>query len=211
MLVIFDWDGTLCSSLDRIALSVERSCFDVGIESPGREKTRSIVGLGLKEALDALFPGVDEQHRLQIQERYRHHFVTLDREAPSPLYPGCLETLAELRQRGYQLAVATGKSRVGLDRALSEHDLCDWFDATRCADETKSKPHPMMLHELMQELHRPVQQSVMIGDTEFDLEMANRAGMRSIAMSHGAHPVERLQRCNPEAILDQLTQLLDHL
>lgn len=211
MLVIFDWDGTLCSSLDRIVLSVERSCLDVGIESPGTEKTRSIVGLGLKEALDELFPGVDEAHRQQIQQRYRYHFVALDQEAPSPLYPGCLETLEAFRRRGYQLAVATGKSRVGLERALSEHQLQDWFDATRCADETQSKPHPMMLHELMQELQRPVQECVMVGDTEFDLEMANRAGMRSIGLSHGAHPVERLRRCNPHRILDQLTHLLDHL
>ncbi len=211
MLVIFDWDGTLCSSLDRIVLSVQRSCEDAGVEPPSTEQTRSIVGLGLQEAMDELFPAVAAPQRELIRERYRHHFVSLDVEAPSPLYEGALETLQGLKDRGYQLAVATGKSRVGLQRVLDEKQMHHWFDATRCADETRSKPHPQMLHELLDELQRPTDEAVMIGDTEFDLMMANHAGMRAVGLTHGAHPVERLQACNPSVILDRLVDLLDHL
>jgi phosphoglycolate phosphatase len=211
MLVIFDWDGTLCQSLDRIVLSVQKSAADLGLPALENERVRGIVGLGLQEAMDELFPGVSDELRLRIRERYSHHFVSLDQVAPSPLYEDAMDTLEALRARGYQLAVATGKSRIGLDRVLANLNMIDYFDCTRCADETRSKPHPQMLQEILQEMGRPAEESLMVGDTEFDLEMANAAGIRGVAVTYGAHPLPRLQACRPWRTLDSLAALTDEI
>ena len=210
MLFIFDWDGTLCRSLDRIVTSVQKSAVDLELVAPQYDQIKSIVGLGLNEAMDLLFPSLSEKGRGQLVERYKHHFVALDISVPSPLYRGAMETLESLRQDKHKLAVATGKSRQGLDRALSEKGMADFFDGTRCADETKSKPHPQMLHELLDELGHQREDAVMIGDTEFDLEMANSAGIRAIGVSHGAHPLPRLEKCRPHLIVDELVTILNH-
>lgn len=210
MLFIFDWDGTLCRSLDRIVTSVQKSAVDLELLAPEYDQIKSIVGLGLNEAMDLLFADLSEPGRAQLVDRYKYHFVDLDTSVPSPLYPGAIATLERLRQDNHKLAVATGKSRQGLDRALSEKGMADFFDATRCADETKSKPHPQMLHELLDELDHQPQDAVMIGDTEFDLEMANSAGIRAVGVSYGAHPLPRLEKCRPHLIVDELISILDH-
>lgn len=210
MLFIFDWDGTLCRSLDRIVTSVQKSARDLELVAPEYDQVKSIVGLGLNEAMDLLFPGLPETGKEQLVARYKYHFVELDILVPSPLYPNAIETLESLRQDNHKLAVATGKSRQGLDRALSEKGMMGFFDATRCADETKSKPHPQMLHELLEELEHQPEDTVMIGDTEFDLEMANSAGIRAIGVSYGAHPLTRLEKCRPHLIVDELITILDH-
>ncbi len=135
-------------------------------------------------------------------------YVALDR-GPAPLYPGALETLHALRDRGLELAVATGKSRRGLNRVLAGLGLEGFFDSTRCADETSSKPHPLMLHEILQERAKPVEEALMVGDTEFDLAMAGNAGIGSVGVSFGVHSVPRLQAHDPLAIVDTLPELLD--
>lgn len=134
-------------------------------------------------------------------------FVEAD-QVPCEFYPNAVATLEALREEGHQLAVATGKSRRGLQRVLQKLQMIDFFDASRCADETVSKPHPMMLEQLLEELGFQSSSAVMVGDTEFDLEMAARIGMRRIAVSYGAHDVERLRRHSPELIIDDLNQLL---
>ncbi len=125
------------------------------------------------------------------------------------MFAGALETLHALRDRGFELAVATGKSRRGLNRILATLELHDFFDASRCADETRSKPHPLMLQELMQERGVSAEGVVMVGDTEYDLEMASNAGVASVGVSFGVHSPERLQAHGPVAIVDELPQLLD--
>ncbi len=210
MLFIFDWDGTLCSSLDRIVASVQYSAKDLGIEVPPTGKIRGIIGLGLAEALAELFPGVPLTEQNQLIERYRHYFVALEGQVPTPLYEDVLHTLDQLREAGHLLAVATGKARVGLDRALTEQGLSDFFDASRCADETRSKPHPLMLEQLLDELECEADKALMIGDTEFDLMMAKAAGVQAVGVTYGAHPVSRLEKCQPHLLLDNLSTILQH-
>lgn len=210
MLFIFDWDGTLCQSLDHIVESIQRAAVDVSLPPPTDERARSIIGLGLTEALDELFPGSNDALRAAIRDRYRHHFLEMDGALPAPLYEDAMETLEELRSRGFQLAVATGKNRLGLDRSLRNVGLLNYFDATRCVDETQSKPHPRMVLELMRELGCAPERALMVGDTDFDLRMANNAGIRAVGVTYGAHPLERLQACNPWLLTDKLRALLDH-
>ena len=208
MLFIFDWDGTLCDSLDRIAASVQRAALDIGVPTPSSEKAKSVIGLGLSEALDSLFPGLDQLGRDKLIEAYKYHFVSLASEMPSRLYDGAIDTLNTLRNSGHKLAIATGKSRLGLMSSLEELGLTDYFDATRCADETKSKPHPLMLEQLLDEMGFCAAQAVMIGDTEFDLAMANKLGMATVAVSYGAHGIARLEKCKPSAIVSDLRDIL---
>jgi phosphoglycolate phosphatase len=210
MLFIFDWDGTLCNSLDRIILSAQRAAVDCDLEEPAASQVQSIVGLGLAEALQRLFPHLSEQQYQPLVGRYKHHFLNLAEEVPSPLYKDALHTLESLRTADHQLAVATGKSRMGLDLVLRELGMQNYFDATRCADETKSKPHPMMLHELLVELDHPAEQALMIGDTDFDLQMARSAGIRAVGVTYGAHSRERLEQSDPHLLVDDLVSILEY-
>ena len=210
MLFIFDWDGTLCQSLDRIVTSIQRASVDIGLKPLDKLKAQSVIGLGLQEAMDALFPSLDQRGRDQLVECYKYHFVSLDGEVPSPLYEDAMHTLDTLRQAGHKLAVATGKGRDGLTRVLEEKGLINYFDATRCADETKSKPDPLMLQQILEELGFDASQAIMIGDTEFDLEMANAAQMKSIAVTYGAHGLPRLKKCRPSLMVDNLQSILQY-
>lgn len=208
MLFIFDWDGTLCDSLDRIVASVQRAALDIDVPTPSSEKAKSVIGLGLSEALDSLFPGLDQLGRDKLIEAYKYHFVSLASEMPSRLYDGAIDTLNTLRNSGHKLAIATGKSRLGLTNSLAELNLTQYFDATRCADETRSKPHPLMLEQLLDEMGFAAAQAVMIGDTEFDLEMANQLNMPTVAVSYGAHDLFRLEKCKPGFVVDNLVEML---
>lgn len=205
-LFIFDWDGTLMDSERQIVHCMQAAAEDLNVVIPAYEAVRGIIGLGLPEAIHRLFPREDAERRETIRQAYARHFLG-GTGGGSDLFPHARELLEDLRGAGHLLAIATGKSRLGLDRVLGYTGLAAAFHATRCADETASKPDPLMLHELLQELGQPVETAVMIGDTTFDLEMAARAGMRSVGLAHGVHAEEELARHAPVAIVPDLVAL----
>lgn len=182
-------------STSTIVKSIQAAARDLGLPIPRDEDASHVIGLGLHEAMQAAMPNIDPALYPRMVERYRFHYLTKDPELV--LFDGVSDMLSELTAAGYFLAVATGKSRVGLNRALNAVGLLSLFDATRCADETFSKPHPAMLQELTRELGQDLKRTVMVGDTTHDLLMANNAGAAAIAVEYGAHPVEQLQSCRP--------------
>jgi phosphoglycolate phosphatase len=192
-LIVFDWDGTLMNSTATIVKCIQHAAKDVGLTPPSDSAAAHVIGLGLAEAMQHVMPGIEPAQYQRMVERYRYHFLTQDHELV--LFTGVREMLAELKQAGYFLAVATGMGRVGLNRALNAAGLLSVFDATRCADETFSKPHPAMLQELTRELGQDMRRTVMIGDTTHDLQMAINAGAAGIAVEYGAHPVAQLATC----------------
>jgi len=194
-LIVFDWDGTLMDSTATIVKCIQAAAKDLGLPIPSREQSAHVIGLGMGEAMQVAMPGLDPKVYPRIMERYRYHYLSKDHELT--LFDGVHEMLQDLSQQGYFLAVATGKSRVGLNRSLNAAGLLSTFDATRCADETFSKPHPAMLQELTRELGQDLRRTVMIGDTTHDLMMAQNAGSSGIAVEYGAHPLEQLAACNP--------------
>jgi phosphoglycolate phosphatase len=208
MLFIFDWDGTLLDSTGRIIGAMHAAADELGIEWRSAEQVRNIIGLGLPEAIVHLYPQLAAAKRQALQVAYSRHYVASDQE-PCAWYPMVRGTLQQLKDEGCILAVATGKSRRGLARVLDQLQMLDFFHATRCADETQSKPHPQMLHELLDELAMPVEHAVMIGDTEYDMAMAQAAAMPRIGVSYGAHAAERLLPYQPELVIDEFAQLLD--
>lgn len=205
-LLIFDWDGTLCDSLSRIVHCLRCAAESVGLPPPSELDARNIVGLGMVDALTTLFPDIAREQIDAMRDSYSLHFVEADRE-PSPFFSGVSETLWRLKEQGYLLTVATGKSRRGLDRVLRARQLEQFFDGTRCADETAGKPDPLMLIELMKEFECPPEESIMIGDTEYDLAMAANAGMSSIGVSYGAHDPGRLHQYRPLACLEKFSDV----
>ena len=207
-MVIFDWDGTLCDSVGHIVASVRAVAREMGLPVPSEAEAANIIGLSLPRAMEVLFPQESPERLQELIAGYASHYVASE-TAPPGLFPGALETLQELKGRGFELAVATGKSRRGLDRVLAELDLQDLFDATRCADETSSKPNPLMITELLAERSYNPEDVIMVGDTEYDLEMAVNAGVASVGVSFGVHSVTRLARHGPLAIVDELPALLD--
>lgn len=178
-----------------IARCIQAAAKDLGLPVPDSKAASYVIGLGLQEAMEAVMPGLDPKSYPRMIERYRYHYLSKDKGLT--LFDGVREMLSELSQQGYFLAVATGKSRVGLNRALDAADLLSVFDATRCADETFSKPHPAMLQELTRELGQDVRRTVMIGDTTHDLQMAINAGASGVAVHYGAHAGPELQALNP--------------
>ena len=194
-LIVFDWDGTLMDSTSTIVRCIQAAARDLGLPIPDKSAASYVIGLGLQDAMQAAIPDVDPKYYPRIVERYRHHYLGQDKDLT--LFDGVKEMLEDLGQQGYFLAVATGKSRVGLNRALNTTKLLSMFDATRCADETFSKPHPAMLQELTRELGQEMNRTLMIGDTTHDLQMAINAGAAGVAVEFGAHPVEQLQALNP--------------
>jgi phosphoglycolate phosphatase len=207
MLFIFDWDGTLMDSTGRIIAAMQTAIAELGLASRRDEEVCEIIGLGLPEAIEFLFAELSLVERNVLQARYAYHYVSADQQ-PCEFFPGALTMLEQLKARGDLVAVATGKSRKGLQRVLDQLDMQDFFHASRCADETRSKPHPQMLHELLTELAASVGDAVMIGDTEYDMAMARNAGMARIAVNFGAHAGERLLAYQPALIVDNLAQLL---
>lgn len=188
--IVFDWDGTLMDSTAIIVKSIQAAAKDLSLPIPSESAASHVIGLALGDALQAAMPDLDAQWYPRLAERYRYHYLTRDHELP--LFAGVREMLDDLAQQGYFLAVATGKSRVGLNRALDSAKLLSLFDATRCADETFSKPHPAMLQELCRELGQDMQRTLMIGDTSHDLQMAENAGASAVAVEYGAHEPEFL-------------------
>jgi phosphoglycolate phosphatase len=205
-LLVFDWDGTLMDSEAHIVACVEAAVRDLNLPVPSQDAIRDIIGLGLLEAVNKLFPGHEEGLHLEIANRYRIHFFK-DNGSPSELFEGARDVLSELSQQGYLLAVATGKGRKGLDHALESTGLADFFHFTRCADETFSKPHPEMLNQILELTGVESKQALMIGDTEYDLEMAVNAGMPSLGVTYGTHSLERLLKHKPLACVDRVTEI----
>ncbi len=204
-LIVFDWDGTLMDSTATIVKCIQAAARDLGLEEPSREAASHVIGLSLQQAMHTALPGLDPRHYQHAVERYRYHYLTQDQELV--LFEGVREMLADLAGQGYFLAVATGKNRVGLNRALQTVGLTSIFDATRCADETFSKPHPAMLLELTRELGQDMGRTLMIGDTTHDLQMAVNAGAAGIGVQYGAHPEEQLRSLDPLYVADSTVAL----
>ncbi len=209
-LLVFDWDGTLMDSEARIVASLRATIGDLHWDARPTDALRNIIGLGLREAARQLYPEISDTDYAQFVARYRYHFMVGD-PTPSELFPAAADTVEELHRRGYQLAVATGKGRQGLNKVLQDTGLHPFFHATRCADETTSKPHPQMLNEIMDELDVRPERTLMIGDTEYDMEMARNARAHGLAVSYGVHARERLLRHAPVACIDSIGQLISWL
>ncbi|HYH43893.1 MAG TPA: HAD-IA family hydrolase [Burkholderiales bacterium] len=204
-LLVFDWDGTLMDSAGSIAGSLQAACQDLGHAVPSDRDARYVIGLGLHDALAHVLPGVPPSEYQRVVERYRHHFLL--RDSGTNLFPGVREMVHDLRRDGHLLAVATGKSRRGLDRALEATGLMHFFDATRCADESRSKPDPAMLHWLLEHFGVRTERTLMIGDTTHDLAMADAAGVARVAIAHGAHEAHELVRYEPLACVTDCAEL----
>jgi len=208
-LIVFDWDGTLMDSTAAIIGAIQRACADLGLAVPSREQAAYVIGLGLEDALRHTAPQLPHADYPRLAAAYRKHYFALDQELV--LFDGVLDLLRELRAAGYNLAVATGKSRLGLARAMDRPELRGLFDATRTADETFSKPHPAMLHEIMTELATPPQRTVMVGDTTHDLQMARNAQCDAIGVSYGAHTSAQLQALSPRGVVQTVAELRSFL
>ncbi len=209
-LIVFDWDGTLMDSEARIVDCMRAAIADLSLAPRSRQQMTDVIGLGLAEAQAVLYPDGSEAEHAALTERYRYHFVEAN-PTPSALFPGVEAMLDELNQQGHFLAVATGKGRRGLDRVLEETNTRQYFHASRCADESFSKPHPQMLQEIMDRLGVESHDSLMIGDTEYDLQMANNAGVQSLAVSYGVHDLARLLNCKPLDYVDDIPALRNWL
>jgi len=213
-LLIFDWDGTLVDSIERIVTSLQfasKNTIDIAVSE---SQARNVIGLGLSEAIETLHPEMDKlKHATelnQIAEAYRQHYLYKN-SVPAPLFAGVETLLNELCDDGYTLAISTGKSRSGLQQSINEHQLARYFATTKCAGENKSKPHPEMLHEILLELNFSAAQTLMIGDSEHDLKMANNANMKSIGVTHGVHDAKTLEKHDPLICLNDITELSNYL
>jgi len=203
---MFDWDGTLIDSSEKIILSMQRAADTTGLPALSDLQVKSIIGLGLPEAIQSLYPQVDLQSRENFREHYAKHYLEAD-QIPCEFFPGVMETLEHFKSEGHELVVATGKARRGLNRILTNMHLLDFFHSSRCSDETQSKPHPQMLQELLREFSRHPHEAMMVGDTTFDMEMALRADVPRIAVSYGVHAVDELKKFDPKAVIDQFSDL----
>ena len=204
-LLVFDWDGTLMDSTISIVRAIQHAFRDMGLEVPSDERARHVIGLGLVDAMRYLNPNLQETDYLQVVDFYRHYYLSRDHEIE--LFDGVRDALTRYKQQGFWLAVATGKSRKGLDRARAHSGLAALFDITRCADETFSKPHPAMLEQIMDYTGMDVQRTLMIGDTSHDLMLAKNAGTDAIGVSYGAHPRHELEAHQPVTIADSFAEL----
>jgi phosphoglycolate phosphatase len=204
-LIAFDWDGTLFDSTMLIVRCIQDACRDLGVAVPADEQAAYVIGLGLHDALQHAVPGLDPARYPELGARYRFHYVAKQHELV--LFPGTLAMLQDLKQRQHLLAVATGKARRGLNDALMHSQLHQMFDSTRTADETASKPHPLMLQELMTELGVPPQRTLMIGDTTHDLLLARNAGTARVAVSYGAHDTAAFAEHGPLFVAHSTAEL----
>lgn len=203
--LIFDWDGTLADSAGHIVRAMQGAAEAVELDIPGAEAVRGIIGLALPEAAAALFPRRPDLWAALV-DAYRDFYLSGE-QAPVALFAGVREALDGWREQGFRLAVATGKGRNGLARILEQHDMLDYFDATRCADEALSKPDPTMLHQLLSELGSSSSAALMVGDSGFDIQMAHNAGMRALAVSYGAQSREQLLAFAPLHCIDEFAEL----
>jgi phosphoglycolate phosphatase len=209
-LLIFDWDGTLSDSVSRIVHSIQAAATEHDLEVPTFDEAANIIGLGLKEAIIKLFPAADNLLVAKITASYSDSYRIKD-AGPSDFFPYALDTLCKLKAEGYKLAVATGKSRAGLNRAFKASDIDDLFHSSRCADETASKPDSLMLAQLLEEFGLEPDQALMVGDTEYDMDMAQRIKMPRLGVSYGAHHQDRLAKYDPVACIDCFSDILKYI
>lgn len=205
-LLVFDWDGTIMDSKAQIVNCMQSAILELKEEPRTSQQVSDIIGLGLEEAIISLYPMMNGKRVLELAQTYREYYLFKDK-TPSPLFPGVTEMLGKLRDEGYDLAVATGKSRRGLDKGLHETGLHELFPITRCADETRSKPHPQMLEEILVDHNVDAPQALMIGDSEYDLQMAQNAQVDSLAVSYGVHNLIRLLKQGPVGFVDKAEQI----
>ncbi|MFC4159236.1 HAD-IA family hydrolase [Chitinimonas lacunae] len=204
-LIVFDWDGTLADSTALIVHAIQAAFAEAGRPVPSREAASFVIGYALPDAMRYLAPDASDRDLALIMDGYRAHYLARDGEIA--LFEGVAAALARYKEAGHWLAVATGKSRRGLDRALSSVGFSDLFDITRCADECHSKPHPQMLHEIGDYLGVIAGRTVMIGDTTHDLQMAGNAGTAALGVGYGAHPRAELEALAPLAVFDSFAEL----
>lgn len=208
--LIFDWDGTLMDSSSRIVKCLQDAAKEMQLQERSVEQLSHIIGLSLDGAVNYLYPEMDAQTRLQYAQAYREQYLYKNKD-PEPLFAGVVDMLNAWRDEGYWLAVATGKSRVGLKKHLEELDLGAYFVSTKTADETASKPDPLMLKEIVQELDINIDEAVMIGDTTHDVDMAHNIKMPSIGLAQGAHDKAKLAASQPTVLLDSIQELPAYL
>ena len=204
-LIVFDWDGTLMDSTAHIVRSIQRACAQLDLPVPSREAASHVIGLGLIDAMRHIHPQLSAATHQAIADAYRHQYV--HQEETVELFDGVLAGLAALEDAGYLLAVATGKSRGGLNHALASTGLQTRFVTTRTVDECHSKPHPDMLLQICEQTGMQPARTLMVGDTSHDLLMARHAGTHSAGVSYGAHPLDVLQDCGPQAIFHSYPEL----
>lgn len=205
-LIIFDWDGTIIDSQAHIIKSMSNALIEEGVDVPQEEEIRHIIGLSLDNAIQTLCPDIDSRLVQRIAENYRKHFFA-DAAESCALFNGVPEIIRDLHASGYYLAVATGKGRHGLDIALEKTGLQPYFHITRCADETRSKPDPLMLDQILTDLNLDPEQAIMVGDTSYDMDMACNIKMDCIAVTYGMHDKAHLQNSHPTHFIDSITQL----
>lgn len=206
-LLIFDWDGTLVDSIGRIVESISTAASLCDLPVLDGDTIKGIIGLGLPEAIAVLYPHINDVKLIETFRRaYADHYLSLEID-PSPLFPGVAQSLRDFRDQGLLLAVATGKGRRGLNRALEGQGWSDFFDVARCADETASKPDPLMIREILDHCGVRPERALMVGDSVFDIEMARRAGIDSVAVSYGAQSLAILQACSPRLAINHFSEL----
>ncbi len=213
-LLVFDWDGTLVDSIERIVTSLQFASKDITNILIDDTQAKNVIGLGLIEAVSKLHPELEKINDTvsinNIADAYRQHYL-YQNNVPAPLFGGVREMLNELRAEDFILSISTGKSRAGLEQSINEHQLADYFTTTRCASENKSKPDPEMLFEILDELNFSAEQTLMIGDSEYDLKMANNANIRSVGITHGVHDALTLNKHKPLTCLNNIAELSAYL
>ncbi len=209
-LLIFDWDGTLMDSAADIVANISAAIKHTALPARTDAQLRNIIGLGIMEGLEQLYPGESQAALIELQNAFKQNHFKVS-ASPSPLFPGTKNMLKKLNESGYWLAVATGKSKRGLKKALADHDITHLFHTTRTAEETCSKPHPQMLHEIIEELDITAAQALMIGDTTYDLEMAQNANMDAVSLGCGAHTLAQLDAFSRIAHFDYVTDVVKWL
>lgn len=205
-LLIFDWDGTLSDSIGRIVEAMRTAADLAGRPVRDELAIKGIIGLGLPEAIRTLYPDITANDLIDFRQHYADSYMAMDVE-PSRLFDGVRESLEAFRAEGYRMAVATGKARRGLDRVLKAHGWMEYFDATRAADETASKPDPLMLNEILQHCGVAPEKALMVGDASFDLLMARNAGMDSVAVGYGARALDSLLQFEPALAINHFSEL----
>ena len=209
-LIIFDWDGTLMDSAQKIANCIKASARACGLSEPTNQQAKNIIGLGLSEAMEILFPKANDAQLIELVESYKYQFVTAD-DTEQTLFDGVEPGLRLLQDQGLELAIATGKSRAGLDRVFANSDLKKYFITTRCADETQNKPHPQMLNEILDFTSIDPAKAIMVGDTSYDLDMAKNAGIAGLGAGYGVHSHSVLRASDALYVANSFADLLEWL
>ncbi len=209
-LIIFDWDGTLVDSVPNIVEALKCGAEEQKLPIHGDQAYKGIIGLSLGKAIAQLYPNLGVEAVDKYREAYRIHYSRLE-ENPSRSFEGVYKGLEFLKAKGMKLAVATGKKRAGLECSLSDNQLHEFFSTSRTADDAKSKPHPMMLEQILEELQVPAEKALMVGDAGFDLQMAANAGIDSVAVTYGAQRAENLKQYQSVLIVDSFDRLIDWL